>query len=281
MLARCFSVTAVLAVLLSALSPVTAQQQRSFGRLPAWAEESGVTLIRALPLYSELSLTAGARTGAGLQNGPTIVSSSLIFEQFAQRTMQGFGDPETARRWVIREALAGTRWIKVYNSMDEDSLTAIVDEAHSRGMKVCGHATSVPPHRAAMLGQDTLEHIVDFPLSSLADGALLDQSSSLGARIGWLWDHVDEQRADALLETFVRQGTGWVPTLVVIEQMLNVGGHDGSSLSGAAERELLDQALTREALSRPCSPAPAAVPCPRRSALLPRRRFRLARSPST
>ena len=106
--------------------------------------EAGVTTIRAIPFYSESVLVWAAQVNHGELLGPTIVPTSSVFEKQPQRTMRGFGDPETAAAWVRKEAMLGARWIKIYNRMDEESLRRIVATARQYGMKVCGHANEVP-----------------------------------------------------------------------------------------------------------------------------------------
>ena len=201
--------------------------------------EHGITTVRGLPLYSEFGLAVAARVNDGSLEGPTVIPASGLFEREPQRTSWGFGDAETARAWVLKEAMLGTRWIKIYNTMDTESLAAIAEEAHERGMLVCGHAEDVPPLEASTLGLDSVEHITGFPLSCGFTGTA--PAGSLPQRIAWRWRHVDDEKARQLLEQFATNGTGWVPTLAVIEAMIERGGHDGApaiepdSLAGLRE----------------------------------------------
>ncbi len=209
---------------------------------------AGVTTIRAIPLYSESALTWSARVNDGTLIGPTIVPTSSIFEKEPQRTSRGFGDPQTVRGWVRKEALLGSRWIKIYDSMDEDSLRAIVDTAREYGMKVCGHASRVPPHRASAIGLATVEHVLGIGYSCLPDG--VSPPSELGsglAAAAWYWDQLDERKCAELLETFKTNRTGWVPTLVVLERILELGGHDGKPIADPRTLERLRAALHRSA----------------------------------
>ncbi len=188
----------------------------------------GVTTIRALPFFSESACVWSSRINAGLLTGPTIIPVSGIFEQEPQRTSVGFGDAEIARSWVAREALLGTRWIKIYNSIDEESLSAIAEEAARHGLRICGHAGGVPPLRAAQLGQTTIEHTIDIPHSCLQEGAVEPEYEDFYDKVTWGWKHFDEAKGDLLLQEFQKIGTGWVPTLVVTDAIARVG-HDGAT----------------------------------------------------
>ena len=209
--------------------------------------DHGVTTVRGLPFFSEFALAAGARTGDGSLAGPTVIPGSGIFEMEPQRTSWGFGDPETARRWVLKEAMLGSRWIKVYNAMDAPSLKAITAAAHERGMRVCGHTEDVPPREASEIGIDTVEHIVSIPLSCLKDGARQPPRTSLPALMAWRWRNVDDCKARDLMTLFKANRTGWVPTLVVIEAMLERGTHDDGAQMNETVAAQLKEAIERSA----------------------------------
>lgn len=209
--------------------------------------DHGVTTIRCLPLFAESALVWSARVSTGDLLGPAIVPVSGIFEKEAQRTSRGFGDAATARRWVQKEALLGARWIKVYNSMDAECLTAIVSTAREHGMKVCGHAEDVAPRAASALGMSSIEHVISIPLSCLRDGAEPQAGMDLGLRTAWRWEQVDDDAARALMETFRANGTAWIPTLVVTERMLETGSHDGEAFADETLRPRLAAALRRSA----------------------------------
>jgi hypothetical protein len=127
---------------------------------------------------------------------------------------------------VQREALAGARWIKVYNQMDEECLAAIVDAAARYGMKVCGHANQVPPHRASALGIGTVEHANSLAFSALPDDVEAPAITFGLAEGSWCWRHADLARLDDLMEAFRDNDTGWVPTFVVLEAILENEQHD-------------------------------------------------------
>ncbi|MEE9294595.1 MAG: amidohydrolase family protein [Phycisphaerae bacterium] len=191
---------------------------------------AGVTTIRALPFNSESALLWAAQVNSGTLAGPTMIVASSILEKERQRTMLGFGDPSTAAAWVRKEALLGVRWIKAYNRMDEDSLRMIVDTARKFGMKVCGHANEVPPHRAAVLGMDSVEHATSIAYSCLRDDAGNAPGQVGLVQAAWYWKNVDTAKLDRLMKTFLENETAWVPTLVVLEKITASGGHDMISL---------------------------------------------------
>jgi len=211
-------------------------QTRLFPNSPAPEEalrlllDAGVTTIRALPFYSESALLWAAQVNNGTLAGPTMIVASSILEKERQRTMLGFGDPDTAAAWVRKEALLGVRWIKVYNSMDEDSLRMIVETARKFGMKVCGHANEVPPHRASALGMASVEHATSIAYSCLRDDAGIAPGHVGLVQAAWYWEHVDRAKLNRLMKTFLENGTAWVPTLVVLETLTASGGHDMISL---------------------------------------------------
>ncbi len=200
----------------------------------------GVTTVRALPLTSEFALDVAGRVATGALSGPRIIPAGAILEQRPQRTSFGFGDPDTARRWVERDAMLGCRWIKVYNAMDPPSLRAIVETAHARGLRVCGHTEEVPPREASEIGLDTIEHVVSIPLSCLRAGAGPPPSGGLPERIAWRWANVDDAERRRLIADLVARQTGLVPTLVVLEAMISGGGHDGEAMDPSLAEPMIE-----------------------------------------
>ncbi len=205
----------------------------------------GVTTIRCLPLVSE----EAHHWSSGIQierlKGPTMVVTSPIFQRLPGRGSLGFETAERARAWVQREALLGSRWIKVYNSMDAKSLEVIVETAHSHGMRVCGHTEEVPPLEASILGMDCIEHVVSIPLSCMSEPP--SPSHSLVSMTAARWEVYDPQAGSELLKAFASNQTAWVPTLVVSEQILISGSHDGSKKESAEVLRSFGEGLQKAA----------------------------------
>jgi imidazolonepropionase-like amidohydrolase len=122
---------------------------------------SGVTTIRTTGSYhpySELNLKraidGGQLPGPRIHvTGPYLVSSGG--GEMSDTTLD---DPEEARRVVGYWADEGATWFKVYTQISRADLAAVIDEAHSRGLKVTGHICSVSFREAVELGIDNLEH---------------------------------------------------------------------------------------------------------------------------
>lgn len=209
--------------------------------------DAGVTTIRLIPIYSESAGSYAAKVNRGEWPGPTIVPTSSVFEQRPGRTFIGFGDAETAREWVRREALLGSRWIKVYDNMDVESLRAMVETAREYGMQVFGYSSQVPPHEAAAIGMRSIEHNTGIPWSCLVEGIEIPEFESRFDEIAWYWGHVDDAKGRALMQTFREQGTAWVPTLVVSERIIVLGGHDGKAFADPETAEGLREALRTSA----------------------------------
>ena len=83
----------------------------------------------------------------------------------------GVKGPTELRALVDRIVNQGSDWIKVYDTLgpenelqySEEELSAIVDEAHKRGVKVAMHTISFAgSHRAIASGVDSVEHGVDI-----------------------------------------------------------------------------------------------------------------------
>lgn len=223
-------------------NPLSAEQQ-----LEALLD-AGVTAIRLLPLLSETALKWSARINAGELLGPTVMAASVIFEKFPQRTSQGFLTAANAASWVRKEALMGVRWIKVYNQMDSESLQAIIQTANQHGLKVCGHAEGVPPMEASQLGMACIEHMISIPLSCLRDGVEQPaKRQDLGTRMAWRWENADPEKCEQLMETFLANRTAWVPTLVVSEQIMKTGEHDGRPVLSENYEERIQRAIQQAA----------------------------------
>jgi imidazolonepropionase-like amidohydrolase len=121
----------------------------------------GVTTIRttgSLEPYTDLSLKkmidAGQLTGPKMHvTGPYLEGAGAFTPQMHELT-----GPDDARRTVDFWADQGVTSFKTYMHITRAELSAAIDEAHKRGIKVTGHLCSIGFREAAGLGIDNLEH---------------------------------------------------------------------------------------------------------------------------
>ena len=121
---------------------------------------SGVTTIRTTgsrSAYAEINLKDAI--DHGVVPGPRIhITAPYITGTQGGGAMAIVNSPESARRFVAYWGAEGATWIKAYTDIRRSELSAAIQEAHKRGMKVTGHLCSVSFQEAVALGIDNLEH---------------------------------------------------------------------------------------------------------------------------
>jgi len=121
----------------------------------------GVTTIRttgSIEPYTDLSLKK--LIDSGIAPGPKIHVTGPYLEGPGAFTMQmhELTGPEDARKLVEYWADLGVTSFKAYMHVTRAELSAAIDAAHKRGLKVTGHLCSIGFREAAALGIDDLEH---------------------------------------------------------------------------------------------------------------------------
>ena len=96
-----------------------------------------------------------------LSSGPMLDESPLKW--FHSKAVSSIDEAKTQ---VRRLHFEGVDLIKVYDGVKPETLKAIVDEAHSKCLRVAGHLGATSAIEAAKIGMDTIEHA----------GKLLDKS---------------------------------------------------------------------------------------------------------
>jgi imidazolonepropionase-like amidohydrolase len=122
---------------------------------------SGVTTIRttgSTAPYQDLILKRAIDRGE--QVGPRMyVTGPYITGPGGNHgIMHEVTTPEAARRIAAYWAAEGVSWLKVYDRITREELTALVDEAHKHGVKVTGHLCSIGYREAVAAGMDAVEH---------------------------------------------------------------------------------------------------------------------------
>jgi len=100
------------------------------------------------------AIDAGKKPGPWIDaTAPYLEGPGLGLDQVHELT-----GPDDARRMVNFWADAGATSFKAYMHITRAELSAAIEEAHKRGLKVTGHLCSVTYREAAGLGIDDLEH---------------------------------------------------------------------------------------------------------------------------
>ncbi len=121
----------------------------------------GVTTIRtagSIETYADLevkrSIDSGKIPGPKMHvTGPYLEGKGSFTTQ-----MHEIKDPDDARKMVEYWADAGVDNYKAYMHITRAELSAAIQAAHKRGLKVTGHLCSITFREAAAIGIDNLEH---------------------------------------------------------------------------------------------------------------------------
>lgn len=139
------------------------------GSIGSWYGESitrlylagGVTSIRTaggVNGYADIAMKQ--QIDRGLKPGPWIDATAPFLQGPDGPPMAAFvlKSADDARRFMNSWADAGATSFKAYTHIARDQLSAAIEEAHKRGLKVTAHSCSVTFREAVELGIDNLEH---------------------------------------------------------------------------------------------------------------------------
>lgn len=194
----------------------------------------GVTGVRDMGGDYDFASLRGLRAeiAAGTRIGPQFVASGPFVDgsypslPTLSRVVTDAAQARTAVRELHR---SGTDFIKVYNRLPREAYFAIADEARTLGIAFAGHVPfSVSAREASDAGQKSIEHLfnVAFACSSREDELMKAKAEALAAdesgkrrtlRRAYLLSVLDSfspARCAALYQSFVRNQTWQVPTLV-------------------------------------------------------------------
>jgi imidazolonepropionase-like amidohydrolase len=136
--------------------------------------------------------------------------------------------PERAEEVVAFLAGQGASFIKVYNSLKEDQLKAVIKAAHARGLPVAGHIPRlITMTRAVELGMDCLEHILVTGRDLLSsEEANKIEFLPVGKREALLWQRYDlnSENLRSLVSLLAERKVFLDPTLT-IDEAVAVGDH--------------------------------------------------------
>jgi enamidase len=168
---------------------------------------SGTTDLNFMRMVEE-----GRRVGPAIDATAPYLNGPSGFAQ-----MRALGGPEDARRQVAYWADEGATSFKAYMAITRAELSAVIDAAHQRGLKVTGHLCAVTYAEAADLGIDNLEHgflaATDFVADKQPDvcpGQSRGQQSIAALEPG-------DARFQALVRTLVAKKVALTSTLTIFE----------------------------------------------------------------
>ncbi len=213
------------------LAGVTADPKWSKATLLPLLIANGVTTVR--DMGGDLTALQSWRKeiDAGKLIGPRIYCPGPMLDggKSDPPALLGISSPDEGRAAVRDLKSKGADFIKVLSRLDRESYFAIAEEAKKQGMTFVGHVpNSIRAVEASEAGQKSVEHIfysnLTFDCSarekelrkkSAAARAKHDNAGAAAAR-----DEANasfsREKADALWQTFVRNKTWVVPTLVAI-----------------------------------------------------------------
>lgn len=117
---------------------------------------------------------------------------------------------EEGRVAVRTIAEGGFDCVKAYNQLDGESLAAIREEAHARGLKVIGHVPGRVPYEDAKL--DDAQHLIGIappPADKMMFPLILRQ-----------WLALDGMRRQAMIDASLAEHISNTPTLVTIDRLI-------------------------------------------------------------
>ena len=191
----------------------------------------GVTGVRDMGADLDVLREHRARIARGEAIGPRIVMAGPILDgplgvpmpPAHQRFRIEVTDTARARALVDSLASRGADFIKVHERLAPQVHRAIADQARKRGLPFAGHVpTAVGPRATALLGQRSIEHLVNVPFTCTdAEAEALRPRSGLERLFGGC----AADNVEVTMRQFLQSGTWHVPTLVVQRRI--VVGPDG------------------------------------------------------
>jgi imidazolonepropionase-like amidohydrolase len=196
---------------------------------------AGVTTIRttgSVQPYAEINLKADIE--AGRTPGPRVhITAPYIDGPGGLEGNVQLTSPEQARRFVSYWGEEGATWIKAYTAVGRAEMSAVIDEAHKRGMKVTGHICSISFTEAVEMGFDNVEH----GLLANTDYNPDKQPDECPPRNGAIIENLDIRgpEVEATFRKMIDAGVGMTSTLAVYELFVpNRPTKDARSLEAMA-----------------------------------------------
>jgi hypothetical protein len=186
---------------------------------------AGVTTVRDLGNNIEDEVQMRQSFDDNTRIGPRMLLAGMVDGKGPYHALTGVwvDSEEEVKQAIDRYAALGFVQIKVYSSVKPSLVPAIIERAHSKGMRVSGH---VPMHMLAQdvvkAGFDEIQHIYYIFLNFMPDVMNRDAPVGLVAALGERAPDVDPNSEQ--VKTFIRllkdHGTVVDPTLNAFESLL-------------------------------------------------------------
>jgi len=201
---------------------------------------AGVTTVRDLANDTDFLVDLRRRFDKGEVLGPRVLMAGVLDGPgpYAGPTKALVSTREEAVRWVDRYAELGYVQIKIYSSVDPALVPAIVEHAHSRGLRVSGHIPNgLSAEQAVREGFDEIQH-TNFLVLNFLDGVdtrTPARFSEVAKRAAEL--DLKSDRVRAFFALLKEKGTTVDPTVNAFEGMFTGRpGHLDPSFTDVADR---------------------------------------------
>jgi imidazolonepropionase-like amidohydrolase len=185
----------------------------------------GVTTVRDLGNNVEDEVEMRQSFDDNTRIGPRMLLAGMVDGKGPYHALTGVlvDSEKEVKQAIDRYAALGFVQIKVYSSVKPELVPAIIEGAHSKGMRVSGH---VPMHMLAQdvvkAGFDEIQHIYYIFLNFMPDVMNRDAPVGLVAALGERAPDVDpeSEQVRAFIGLLKDHGTVVDPTLNAFESML-------------------------------------------------------------
>lgn len=183
---------------------------------------AGITTVRDLANDTDFLLDLRKRIDAGEVLGTRVILAGFIDGPgpYAGPTKVLVDTEEEALAAVDNYAKLGYEQVKLYSSLDTRLVPAIIERAHSKGMRVSGHIPNgMSAEQAVRAGFDEIQH-ANFLLLNFLEGVdtrTPDRFHAVGERAPEV--DLGSDRVKSFLALLKEKGTVCDPTLVAFEGM--------------------------------------------------------------
>ena len=205
-----------------------------------WHDERQPGMPQPIQYERNLYLAAGVTTAREVggdfekskrwqaeSNAHAIVSPRILVYPVVSKGQKG--TPAEIRAWIRDIKQKGADGLKII-AVDRDQLEAILDEAHTLGLRTTTHigVEETTARDYIELGVNSIEHFY-----GIADAALggiqkfpadmnYDDEVHRFARAGELWMQADRGKLSQIVDLMVEKHVGWSPTLSIYEASRDV-----------------------------------------------------------